>query len=298
MIYITLDTDVWLKLLHDVNQNTDDIGPFDELMFWLEQGHVKLILPQNIKTEWERNKESTIQTAKRELKKNFQSGRELFKNHSALSSFYDPDQYENFVRGRVQRIDKLFASCEIAHTTDEVVIKAGKRCLECLAPNCTDDSFRDTVNIISLMDHLISKGYLACFFTTDNYKDFSEPNGPAAILHNQLVTDFKEANLEYVYTGRALIYVKLKAQLPSYSDFLIDERRKAEEAKLQQQKHSEETKNENAGNEFLENTFYVDRILAKKNPSLFDQQILDELIAMHPSYESYILKKIGDGRLV
>lgn len=72
MIYITLDTDVWLKLLHDVYQNKDEIGPFDELMFWLEQGHVKLVLPQNIKTEWERNKESTIQAAKRELKKNFQ----------------------------------------------------------------------------------------------------------------------------------------------------------------------------------------------------------------------------------
>jgi hypothetical protein len=227
MIYITLDTDVWLKLLHDVNQNTDEIGPFDELMFWLEQGHVKLVLPQNIKREWERNKESTIQAAKRELKKNFQSGRELFKNHSALSSFYDPDQYENFVRGRVQRIDKLFASCEIAHTTDEVMIKAGKRSLECLAPNHTGDSFRDSVNIISLMDHLISKGYLTCFFASDNFKDFSEPNGPEAILHNQLATDFKQANLEYVYTGRALIYRKLKAQLPNYSDFLVEERRKA-----------------------------------------------------------------------
>jgi hypothetical protein len=298
MIYITLDTDVWLKLLHDVNQNTDEIGPFDELMFWLEQGHLKLVLPQNIKTEWERNKESTIQAAKRELKKNFQSGRELFKNHSALSSFYDPDQYENFVRGRVQRIDKLFASCEIAHTTDEVMIKAGKRSLERLAPNHTDDSFRDSVNVISLMDHLINKGYQKCFFASDNYKDFSEPNGSEAILHNQLAADFKEANLEYVYTGRALIYRKLKAQLPSYSDFLIEERRKAEQAELQEQRQSEEIKNENAGNEFLENTFYIDRILAKKNPSVFDQQILDNLIATHPSYQSYILKKIGDGGLV
>jgi hypothetical protein len=298
MIYITLDTDAWLKLIHDVDP-TYEVGPFDEFMFWIEHGHVKIILPQNIKTEWERGKENIVQSAKQQLITASQTGKELFKNHTALSSFYNPDQYETFVRGRVKKIDDIFENCEIAPTTDDVILKAAKRNLECLAPNHTGDSFRDTINILSLIDHLKQKEYSPCFFITDNYKDFSKNGTKRETLHDHLESDFKEANLEYVYTSRRLIYGKLKQQLPSYSEFLKEERRKTEEATLQERKQNEATKNENTSNEFLDNaSFYIDRILSKKNPSTYDKKVLQDLIDSHESYKSYFLKKVGDGNLV
>jgi hypothetical protein len=298
MIYVTLDTDAWLKLVHDVNQESlDDIGPFDELLFWLEQGHLTLILPQNLRNEWERHKERNIQAAKREIGRSFQTGKELLKSHPALATFYQPDRYEDFVRKRVARIDKVFSTAELAPTTDAVILAAAKRSINQQAPNHKQDSFRDTINIVSLMDHIKSKGYGPCYFSSDNTKDFSDTEAKEK-LHPDLIANFRESNLEYVYTARTLIYGKLKKQLPAYADYLQEERRKEEEDKLKLQQQELETSKENLSVEFLENASFIDRVLAKKTMTSFEKKMLKELIDSHPSYMSYFLKKVGNGNLV
>jgi hypothetical protein len=54
MIYLTLDTCVWLAFLKTDYLNNDN--PFDEIYFYIENKHIIHILPENILAEWNRNK--------------------------------------------------------------------------------------------------------------------------------------------------------------------------------------------------------------------------------------------------
>ncbi|MBL0200399.1 MAG: DUF4935 domain-containing protein [Chitinophagaceae bacterium] len=302
MRYITLDTCVWLGLIKIDLHNDNSV--FEEICFWIENKYVIHITPENIIREWDRNKVKKtidIRNDMRNLNKNIINS---FKGTSDLVSAYQSDTIEETVSKRIDRVEAILKThSEIAKETQAIYDEAVKRNFDCLAPNHNGDSFRDTINILTLINYIKRKEYLGCIFSTINYTDFSAEKSKKEDLHPQLVDDFKNANLEYVFCNEEpfankLLGISLRPVLPNFQDYLKEKKREEEAKVLAIKKTITSTTITNPDSDYLENIKYIDMILARKTRTAFEEDVLKLLIRRHDSYSQYLLNNIGNNGLV
>jgi hypothetical protein len=294
MYYLALDTDVWLKIIKEGNED-DEKNIFDELIFWIESKHIICLLPENVKKEWERNIEKKVKEVTNALYQLHKAHKDIFKGHTALDTIYQPENFESFIRRRIDRVNYIFQNnCEIASIDDHILLESSKRNLNCSAPNHNKDSFRDTVNILSLIKYLKAKKYSNCFFVTCNYTDYSQGKNDKHRLHDHLTTLFQQANIEYVYDTEKLFGQILRPNLPSYLEYLKEKKRVEEEQQLKEDSRKENViAAENIDEEFLENSRYIDAVVSKKKPTSFEKAIILQLIESHENYRKYYFSKLG-----
>lgn len=302
MKYISFDTCVWLGLIKQ-DLHRDD-GVFEEICFWIENGHVVHIVPDNVIREWDRNKATKALEISAEMEKMHNRTISTFTRDPNLQLAYQPEVIKEIIAKRIERIDNILkVLSEPARETKEIRDEAVDRNLNCAAPNHSKDSFRDTVNLLTLIHHVKTHGCTGCYFSTVNSADFSGKNGNKHELHPLLKEDFKNANLEYIYCdekpfGGRLVGEVLRPILPPFQDYL-SEKRKEEEAKtLTSRKGSEIASIDNPDTDFLGNIHYIDEILVKKEITSFDKKVLSDLINGHESYKQYFMKNVGNNGLV
>lgn len=304
MKYITLDTCVWLGLIK-VGLNNDD-NAFDEICFWIENKHIIHITPQNIIREWDRNKVKKTIEIINDIKTLNKNAINAFKGNEELISAYQPDVVEKKITNRIDRVDTILKTLsEFASENQTIYEEAIKRNFDCIAPNHTADSFRDTINILTLLKHIKSKGYNECCFSTINYADFSEGKSKKHELHSQLSDDFKNANLVYLYCeedpfGNKLINVVLRPVLPSFQNYLKDKKDKEQAKELASKKSvpASQIVITSPDSDYLENIKYIDIILERKTQTAFEKELIKSLIERHVSYKQYFLNNIGNNGLV
>lgn len=302
MIYLALDTCAWLELLK-TDFNKED-NHFDELLYWIENGDITCVTTENLLKEWNRHKVSKKEgiidafTSVAKLHAGLMSG-----TH-AMDKIYTTDLVEKALSMRIDRLDLLFSSkAEIAKESDAIYLEAAKRNLDFIAPNHIQDSFRDTVNILTLKHYIIQKGYEKCIFTTINHKDFSDSINKENV-HNQLSRDFIDGKLEYIYftnshenfAGR--LFGPLRSILPKLSEHLKKQKAKEEEKKLLEKKEERELRGEASEPEYLEDTMQIDRIVQSGKRTKLDEVILKTLFDKNPIYQSYFTKKMAEYGLV
>lgn len=304
MLNITLDTCVWLKLLYIDFKNEDNY--LDEICFWIENKHINHIVPTNVIDEWNRHKLGYQNDIVAYFKKKEQDSITFMKHNTEFASTYNAEEIQKSVQQRIERIDKIFSTySEKAPYNDDIIKEAGIRNLQTTAPNHKGDSFRDTINILSLIHYLKSKGYTNSIFTTDNYKDFCAEGGNRYELHDGLKPDFASANLTYEYLGESnsfgtKLFNVLRKELAanSYQSFLKDKKDKEAKVALAAKKSVAPTTITNPDADYLVNIKYIDMILAKKTPTAFEQELLKSLVGRHDSYKQYFLNNIGNNGLV
>lgn len=299
MLYICLDTCVWLGLIKiDLHQKH---SIFEELCFWIENKYIIHIAPENIIREWNRNKEKRITELTKDIKILNTNIISTFKGSFDLVSAYQPNIIEVNVSNRYKRVDTILkTNSEKAVESQEIYNEAIERNFSCLAPNHDKDSFRDTINIITLVNYLKRKKITNCIFSTINYKDFSEKDNKHS-LHNDLIDYFIDANLEYVYCdekpfGSLLFGKLLRPYLPNYNEYLAE--KQIEEEKKNNKKDINLTSQKKIEDEFLQNIRHIDLILSKKKPTDLELNIIRSLVNSHDSYKQYFLKNIGNNGLV
>ncbi len=182
---------------------------------------------------------------------------------------------------------------------------AADRNLKTLAPNHKKDSFRDTVNILSLLAHLKIKGYATSIFTTLNHKDFAADGSKRYELHDNLKSDFAAVNLIYFYFDerenfgtRLFNELRKDSSLPSYQDYLKDKKDKEEVKALLERKEVTIPSIANPDEDFLENIKYIDAILSKAEPTAMEKDMLKFITTRHDSYKQYFLKNVGNHGMV
>jgi hypothetical protein len=302
MVYATLDTCVWLGLikvgLHDDN------NIFEEICFWIENKHLTHIAPENILREWDRNKVKKTLEIIKDTKVLSKNALAAFRGNPEIFSAYQPDVVEEIISNRMDRVDAILkAHSEIAKENSVIYTQAIKRNFDCLAPNHTADSFRDTINILTLMNYIKERGYSNCYFSTINYSDFSEGKANKHDLHHELTDDFNNANLQYIYCdeepfANKLLNVDLRPVLPSFQDHLKEMKRAKVEKTLESKKPVPSQTITSPDADYLDNIRYIDIILAKKTQTNFEQELLKSLTNRHDSYKQYFLKNIGTNGLV
>lgn len=304
MLNITLDTCVWLKLLYIDFKNEDNY--LEEICFWIENKHIKHIVPTNIIDEWNRHKVGYQNDIVAYFKRKEQESIKFIKHNAEFASTYNAEEIQKSVQKRIERIDKILSTySEKAPYNDDILKEAGLRNLETIAPNHKGDSFRDTVNILSLIQYLKGKGYTNSIFTTDNYKDFCVDGGNRYELHDGLKTEFASASLTYEYLGEnnafgTKLFNLLRKELAanSFQVYLKDKKDKEESAALAAKKAIASTTISSPDADYLENIKYIDIILAKKIPTAFEQELIKSLIERHDSYKQYFFKILGGNDMV
>jgi len=302
MIYIAIDTCAWLELL-----KVDTSPPynyFDEIFYWLDNKLLTCITTENMIREWDRHKVSKKAEVLQVLNNISKESRGLFAATSPIDSLYAPDVVETALDNRIARVDFLFKSvAEVATENDDIYVRAAKRNLLCQPPNHSGDSYRDTVNLLSLIHYLKIKGYASCIFTTINHKDFSAKN--KYDLHPILVAEFKGAGLEYVFFDNEkksfaakLFDGTLRKSLPSFLDYLKQRKEQEERAKVKaaEKLHDEDIAIPDA--EFVANCLELDRIALKQTPTALDQHTLNYLFNQHEGYKTYFLRKLAENGMV
>ena len=302
MTYITLDTCVWLGLIKiDLHK---DNNVFEEICYWIENKFLTHITPENIIREWDRNKGKKLLEISNDIKRLNNTIISSFRGTSELVSAYQSDTIDEMVSKRIDRVETILkVHSEIANESQAIYDEAIKRNFNCLAPNHTGDSFRDTINIFTIINHTKTKGYTNCIFSTINYVDFSEGKTKKHDLHNQLIDDFKNANLQYIYCeeepfANKLLGVSLRPILPNFQDYLKEKKREENAKRLTSKKTVMTTTITSPDADYLENIKHLDIILAKKTPTAWEQEIIKLLIGRHDSYKQYFLNNIGNNGLV
>jgi hypothetical protein len=299
MLYITLDTCVWLRMLKVGLDHDDNV--FNEMCYWIENGSLVHITPENIIREWESNKTNEIQLIVTSMKK---LQKDLLKpfastNLSSSTTFQEEKATEVLIK-RVERIETILKTySEIAKEDPEIYNEAARRNLNRLAPNHVEDSYRDTINILSILKHIKTKGYEKAYFTTINYKDFSLKNDDKHSLHSHLINEFNAANLEYIFWEEEPfghnVFNKLLSDefgLPLFLDYLKEKIALEKKKELETAKEKPIIEIANPDEGFIENIKYIDLIISKKNPTQIEQTILSTIITSHPSYEHYFLRNV------
>lgn len=308
MKYITLDTCVWLGLL-EIDFSSED-NYFEEICFWINNKQLIHIVPENIIDEWNKNKNNCKDNAIRHLKENEQNLLNRFKNESTLSRLYNPDKISEVIQNRIDRIDFIFDTSEKAIINDNILIEAGKRNLRKQPPNHIKEGYKDTVNILTLINYLKLKKYNMCIFSTID-GDFGAAKNQPNSLHSTLINEFKEVNLEYIYFGNKknigdnrnvfgeIFFNKLRknTDLPNFQDFLKEKKSKEDDKIVEERKINDKTKIDNPNSDYLENIKHIDIILAKKIQTSFDLEVIKSLIGRHDSYKQYFLNNIGNNGL-
>lgn len=304
MINISIDTSVWLELLKIDFRNEDNY--FEELCYWIENKCLNHIVSENIITEWNRNKIKYQSEIIEKLKSINANDVRYFRHNTELISTYQADIIVTDVDKRVKRVDVILnILSEKAPHNDDILKDAGNRNLQTFAPNHIQDSFRDTVNILSLISYLKAKGHTNCIFTTLNYKDFSADGGNRYDLHTQLSDDFEKANLSYEYFGentnfglRLFNHLRKQLSLFSYQAYLKDKKSKEEAIALAAKKAIAIPPIETPDADYLENIKYIDMILSKKKPTALEEQMLKIITSRHDSYKRYFLRNVGSNGMV
>lgn len=303
MIYLAIDTCVWLELLK-VDFNQED-NLFDEILYWIENDMITLITTDNLVAEWNRHKQTKKQQVLEPFKSANSSLTNLMSAAHPMKAIYAPSKVEDVLNQRIDRVTMILSQkADIALANDAIYIESAKRNLQCLAPNHDKDSFRDTVNILSLKYYLKHKNFKKCIFTTINYKDYSERSSREEI-HNQLKKDFEDVDMEYVYFNNShdnfagrLFNNLLRPYLPKFQDFLRSKYARIEKEKLEVKKLERERLKDLLDPDFLQHTFEIDRILQKEKRTDLDENTLQFLFNKNPKYEYYFLRKLTENGLV
>ena len=104
MIYLTLDSDIWLNSLKESGEENNFI---DSLEYWIENGHVKILLPENVIDEWIRNRDNKKQTLVNDWKSFFNRAKKVFST-DVVSVLMTPDKLNDRVEEQLKRVEAIF----------------------------------------------------------------------------------------------------------------------------------------------------------------------------------------------
>ena len=106
MLNITLDTCVWLKLLYIDFKNEDNY--LEEICFWIENNHIKHIVPTNIIDEWNRHKLGYQNEIVTYFKNKEKESIKFIGHNAEFASTYNSAELEKRVGEEVRRSLKTY----------------------------------------------------------------------------------------------------------------------------------------------------------------------------------------------
>ncbi|BBD62496.1 hypothetical protein NIES2109_53400 [Nostoc sp. HK-01] len=180
--FVLLDTNIWINLANEPKH----FSQLSSLSRIVSSSDCQLVIPESVKTEFQRNDTQTLESFKSKYQKNLGESYRTFKNiflnqDSAINELNQLKQKAEATLGGLgdslptnrDIINNLFRDAEQA-ATSHLMNEAANRCLNHLPPASSErSSVGDCLLWLSILEYL-DKGDV--YFCTANTKDFSEKN--------------------------------------------------------------------------------------------------------------------------
>jgi hypothetical protein len=200
MKLVLIDTNCWIDLLSAQNEKALSL-----LEHWVEAKKIFLIVPQQLKSEWETQKDSKLKAS--------------IKAQNELGTFQQFGKIEtDNVRQRIDRIDELFNKSKIIKPSLKVNAEVTLRFTNKQAPfhRSNNNSNSDALIYLTAIEYLKKKKEKKFIFVTRDGDDFGDPSNPKKELHADLV--IPGIQTEYIYNiGNA--FKTLQEELGDLKDF-------------------------------------------------------------------------------
>lgn len=210
MDYLILDTNIYINLcLRRVDTVTAPC--LEGLKKLLDDNRLKIVLPEIVRIEFERNIEPVFENSQNFLKSVINEIDKIvlphditvklrkettMHLHKILSKFKNMDINEQIM----PVLDIMdHGNTDVIRTTDDLLIQTIKRVIERRAPahNKNKRSEADCLIVEAVLSYFSKvKGSGKVFFVTDNKSDFSNPDKKTE-LHPHLQLSFSKANIRY-----------------------------------------------------------------------------------------------------
>lgn len=228
MHYLSLDTNTWIYLAN----GTEPVKLLEFIRQEVERGNIKIILPEIIITEWQRNKDKEVKQGGLKHFKDVTDSLDRIlrllgdKGERDILSFLidekDDKEYfldfakrfkqkkieiEEAISRNITMIESLFnhGSTELIKISDAVMLKAGEFALANKAPFKKKNSFADALIILSFIEFVKSNSIEGALFISYNTEDFCEKKDGEKNLHPDLIPEFVETKSNfYRLVGEAL----------------------------------------------------------------------------------------------
>lgn len=229
--YISLDTCTWIYLAN----GTEPVKFLDFILQESQKGNIKIIVPEIVIKEWEKNKDNAVKGfVEKQLKKIIDELNRVSKllgvrgERPLLSPFGNEEEDEKdyfneiiekiknkreYVKSAVQdniaKIDKIFNSAIVIEIKDSIVLHAGEYALSKKAPFKEKNSFADALILFSFIDYVEQNQIEGAKFISYNTDDFCEKKEKEKHLHSDLKPHFTRSKSEFFkIVGRALKTIK------------------------------------------------------------------------------------------
>lgn len=295
MIYLTLDTNIWLNSLSQVYEG---VYLTEALKYLSEKGYVKLLLPEIIKIEFERNRDSKRETLIREWKLFFEKANKLFDKKS-INLSNSLEGITALADSQLELIDEVFNShVELIQITDEQKIKAFNLALEKKAPFKSNNSAGDALIILSMFEYLEKVGSSANnVFITENYTDFSESKELRKNIHPHLKPEFERLKIRYITNLQDFLF--REDSFPEMSVFIrkikLEIETQAGASALGKIIYNPQVMNDLPGvrESYIANINYLDIVLKSELPTIEQVKFALGLIHSDEVYYQYFFKKLS-----
>jgi len=211
MFNILIDTSVWLDLAQDQKQTP----LLESLVAMVRDDLLRLIVPQIVLDEFQKNRQQVAQRAERSLSTHFNLVKDAIRKAEGdarrksriLEYLSNMDHRIPLERGiataTLDRIETLLKKTTPLQTSDPVKLRAADRALSRRAP-CQHE------NKNGMADAVLIEVYFECVkkgkagerfaFVTHNKHDFSEPHSNHKTVHPQLAQGFSKVKSLYFIT--------------------------------------------------------------------------------------------------
>ena len=188
MIYLTFDSNIWIYSLDDSWKIENQL---DYLELWIEENHIKLLLPEIILQEWKNHREKEVEIREKTLNNFFAMADEILPS-AFFSDYKKPEVQKEIILNQLTRIDSILEKAEIIPTSTEIDKKIIEWGIAKKAPMHKKTSVADAIIILSLFEFAELKNGNTFFFVSDNKEDFYE-NGK---IHSHLKPFFERLSIK------------------------------------------------------------------------------------------------------
>lgn len=194
MIYLTLDTCIWINSLDEAWKLESQL---DILEVLINEGHVKLLTPTIIISEWKKNKDDQVKVRAKKLENFFGMAEEILP--SAFFSDYKKQDVQNqIILNQLDRIENILKLSEIIPINDEIEKQVINWGIKKLAPMHKKTSVADAIIIFSIFNFSNKNLGNQFYFISNNTDDFCEKiNGKSTNLHKDLQPLFNQFGVRY-----------------------------------------------------------------------------------------------------
>lgn len=291
MIYLTLDSDVWLNSLKDSGEVDN---PIDKLEYWVENGNITVLLPQQIVTEWERNRSNK----KDELIKDWTSFYNRAKKHlkaQIIEELKTPENLNSLVEEQLGRVENIFKNFAIIiDTKDEHRVEASKMAEEKKAPfRKNKNSIGDALIILAMYDYFSQNVVEECIFISNNKTDFSRDDLDDEV-HPDIEQDFNKYRIKYFRDLKRFFYI-YKTLLPDTSNHQQQKKLQSGAKKLTGIISNPQPLNNLPGvrESYIDDISHLDIILKTALPTRAQAEFALHLIDSDGAYLRYFFKNVS-----